>query len=113
MYTECLGDGNSKAEKIIVDEKVYGKEDIYKLKCVSHVRKKMGSRLRILKRLTDKIVDSLQVCCGQAIRQNTNSVPEMENAAMAIGHHISSNDNELNLYALPTRGVAIADAKSK
>ena len=38
---ECLGDGDSKAHKKLVDEKVYGEIEIEK--CVGHVQKSLGS----------------------------------------------------------------------
>ena len=71
---------------------------------MGHVQKRLGSRLRSLKkrlgknhledgkpiggkgRLTDKVIDKLQVYYGKAIRQNTHSVDAMQNAIMAIWH---------------------------
>ncbi len=78
-YLEFLGDGNSKAHKLLVENEVYGEQVVKKLECVGHIQKRMGSRLRSLKkrlgkkklfdgksfggkcRLTDKVVDSIQV----------------------------------------------------
>ena len=72
----------------------------------------MGSRLRELKKrsgtthlddgktiggkgsLTDKVIDSLQLYHGQAIRNNTSSVEQMKNAVMAIWRHMGSTDQE-------------------
>ena len=72
----------------------------------------MGSRLRELKKrsgkthlddgktiggkgsLNDKVIDSLQVYHGQAIRNNTSSVEQMKNAIMAIWRHMGSTDQE-------------------
>ena len=90
-YTEFLGDGDSKAHKQLLEKKVYGDKPFTKLECVGHIKKRMGSRLRSLKkrcgkeplgdgksiggkgRLTDKLIDSLQVHYGKAIRSNLQS----------------------------------------
>ena len=50
LYTEFLGDGDSKAHKLIVNEAVYAKREVSKLDCVGHVQKRLGSRLRWLKK---------------------------------------------------------------
>ena len=110
-YLEFLGDGDSKAHKLLVEEAVYGDVEVKKLECVGHVQKRLGSRLRSLKkrlgknhledgkpiggkgRLTDKVIDKLQVYYGKAIRQNTHSVDAMQNAIMAIWHHNKSTDD--------------------
>ena len=114
IYSEFLGDGDSKAYNRIVTERVYGEQNVSKLECVGHVQKRMGSRLRELKRrltgtklhdgkaisgkgrLTDKLIDSLQVYYGQAIRQYTQSVERMRDAVMAIWHHSRSTDDTLD-----------------
>ena len=49
-YTEFLGDGDSKAHKLIVEKAVYGDVEVKKLECVDHVQKRLGSRLRSLKK---------------------------------------------------------------
>ena len=82
-----------------------------KLECVDHVQKHLSSRLCSLKkrlgknrleggkpiggkgRLTDKVIDKLQVYYGKAIRQNTHSVHAMQNAIMAIWHHSKSTED--------------------
>ena len=110
-YTEFLGDGDSKAHKLIVDEAVYGEKEVTKLECVGHVQKRLGSRLRLLKkrmgqarledgkpiggigRLTNNKIDQLQVYYGKAIRNNTHDIQSMENAVMAIWHHTRSSDD--------------------
>ena len=109
-YAEFLGDGDSKAHKLIVDEAVYGARPVSKLECVGHVQKQLGSRLRSLKkrmgqsrledgkpiggtgRLTKNKIDQLQVYYGNAIRNNIHDIQSMENAVMAIGHHTQSTD---------------------
>lgn len=109
-YLEFLGDGDSKSHSVLVEEAVYGDKVIEKLECVGHVQKRMGSRLRSLKRrsgktklkdgkciggkgrLTDKVIDNLQVYYGKAIRNNTHSIEDMKNAIMATWNHIRSTD---------------------
>ena len=44
-----LGAGDSKAQKRVVEEAVYGKE-VTKLECVGHVQKHLGSHLHLLKK---------------------------------------------------------------
>ena len=43
-------------------------------------------------RLTDKRIDSLQVYYGKAIRNTTNSIATLQNAALAIWTHYRSTD---------------------
>ena len=111
-YSEFLGDGDSKAHKELVAEEVYGDIPVTKLECVGHIQKRMGARLRSLKsrsgnaklsdgksiggrgRLTNKLIDSLQVYYGKAIRGNTHSIIAMKDAIMAIWHHIKSTDED-------------------
>ena len=107
-YMEFLGDGDSKAYNELTEASVYGEKEVEKLECVGHVQKRMGSRLRSLKkrlgktklgiggrgRLTDKVIDNLQVYYGKAIRNNTHSIKDMENAIMAIWHYTRSTDEK-------------------
>ena len=111
-YVDFLGDGDSKAYNQLVESAVYGEKEINKLECVGHIQKRMGSRLRSLKkrmgktrladgkniggrgRLTDQVIDNLQVYYGKAIRNNTHSIKDMENAVMAIWHHTRSTDDD-------------------
>ena len=109
-YVEFLGDGDSKAHKKLVEEAVYGAVPVEKLECVGHVQKRLGSRLRSLKkrlgktplqdgksiggmgRLTNSKIDKLQVYYGKAIRDNTHDIELMKKAVMAIWHHTKSTD---------------------
>ena len=50
-YVEFLGDGDSKAHNLLIQENVYGDVEISKLECVRHVQKCLGSRLRSIKEL--------------------------------------------------------------
>lgn len=46
QYVEFLGDGDSKAHKLLAQQAVYGNVSIEKLECVGHVQKRLGSCLR-------------------------------------------------------------------
>ena len=120
-YTEFLGDGDSKAHNQVTAEKVYGDVKVEKLECVGHIQKRMGSRLRNLKaksgrtqlsdgkpiggqgRLTKKVIDSMQVYYGRAIRDNTHSVDAMKKATMAILYHSKSTDTNPQHHFCPER----------
>lgn len=96
---------------LLVNESVYGDIDVTKLECVGHIQKRMGSRLRSLKkrtgqacledrkgiagkgRLTDKAIDNLQVYYGKAIRGNTHDIGAMHNAIIAIWHHTQATND--------------------
>ena len=49
-YTEFLGDSDSKAHKLIVEETVYDEKQVSNLECVGHVQKHLGSHLLSLKK---------------------------------------------------------------
>lgn len=79
MYDTCyinyIGDGDSKTYKGIVDGKPYNDLTLLKKECVGHVQKRMGSRLRNLKKekktggrgkLTAKLIDELSIYYGLA-----------------------------------------------
>lgn len=109
-YTEFLGDGDSEAHKLITEQAVYGDVEVTKLGCVGHVQKRLGSRLRSLKkrlgrtrledgktiggsgRRTKTTIDKLQVYYGKAIRNNSHDLQAMKNAVMAIWHHMQSTN---------------------
>ena len=109
-YTEFLGDGDSKALNLVTEKDVYEDVKVTKLECFGHVQKRMGSPLRSLKkrsgkthlddgkpiggrgRLTDNVIDSMQVYYGKAIRNNTHSVKAMQDAIWAIWYHMQSTD---------------------
>ena len=77
---------------------------------MGHVQKRLGSRLRSLKkrlgqthledgktiggsgRLTKTTIDKLQVYSGKAIRNNSHNLQAMKNAVMAIWHHTQSTN---------------------
>ncbi|CAN7995809.1 unnamed protein product, partial [Ixodes hexagonus] len=94
-------------------KKPYGDSvEISKLECIGHVEKRMGTRLRRLKkenkvgklsdgkglsargRLTDAVMDKLQTYFGLAIRRNVGNLEEMRKAVWATYFHLSSTDND-------------------
>lgn len=112
-YVKYLGDGDSKAYNTVSESKPYGDNvTIEKLECVGHMQKRMGRRLRNLKkelkgkkladgkglggsgRLTDAEIDKLQNYYGLAIRRNTNSVNQMREAVWASFLHKASTDDK-------------------
>ena len=120
-YTRYLGDGDSKSFNTVCAAQPYGKDvTIDKLECVGHVQKRMGSRLRKLKkdqkgkilpdgknlagrgRLTDKEIDLLQNYYGLAIRRNQGNVEAMKKAVLASLFHKASTDDEPNHYLCPS-----------
>jgi hypothetical protein len=98
-YTCYYGDGDSKAFKSIED--IYGDDKVIKMECVGHVQKRVGTRLRKLKkdktglggkgRLTNFTVDRLQNYYGIAIRSNVNDLEGMKKAILASLFHVASS----------------------
>lgn len=112
-YTKYLGDGDSKGYKVVCDSKPYGENiAVEKLECIGHVQKRLGSRLRKLKkdmsgkklsdgrglggagRLTDAEIDLLQRYYGLAIRRNCNNVEDMKKAVWSSYFHKLSTDKK-------------------
>lgn len=49
-YVHFLGDGDSKSFDAVCQKKPYGEDVVIdKLECVNHVKKRMGTRLRLLR----------------------------------------------------------------
>ena len=90
-YVKFLGDGDSKSFPAVVD--TYDGLKVEKLECIGHVQKRVGNRLRNLKkntkelggkgRLTNNIIDKLQNYYGMAIRQNCGDIEAMKMATAA------------------------------
>lgn len=121
-YSKYLGDGDSKAFMKVQEAKPYGDNlDIVKLECVGHIQKRLGSRLRKLKRdmkgqkladgkalggpgrLTDAEIDLLQTYFGLAIRRNSNNLKAMREAVWATFLHKCSTD-EMPQHVLCPKG---------
>lgn len=113
-YVTYLGDGDSASYPAVVAAKPYGPTPVEKLECVGHVQKRMGTRLRTLKkkydkddllsdgkplkgrgRLTNVAIDEIQLYYGLAIRRNASKTyQEMKQAVWAEFFHLaSSNEN--------------------
>lgn len=102
-YSNYIGDGNSKTFKEILNCEPYD-NFIVKKECIGHVQKRMGTRLRNLKKntkglsgkgkLTGKLIDELALYYGLAIRRNTNSVENMKKEIWATLYHKISTDEK-------------------
>ena len=109
-YTRFTGDGDTNAYKSVYDSKPYPGINIEKIECVGHVQKRMGTRLRNLKknlagkklkdgkgiggkgRLTATQIDQIQTYYGNAIRGNKHDATGMREAIWAIYFHKISTD---------------------
>lgn len=113
-YKYYLGDGDLKGFQTVASSKPYGDGfQIEKLDCVGHVQKRMGGRLRRLRkeikgnvlsdglkiggkngRLTDVVIDSLQNYYGLAIRRSKNDLDKMTKDIWSIHYHKSSTNDQ-------------------
>ncbi|XP_039304885.1 uncharacterized protein LOC120359029 [Solenopsis invicta] len=79
--------------------------EVQKKECINHVQKRMGSRLRNVKKknkkigghgpgkLTDKLINELTIYYGLAIRRNPHDVEKMRNDVWATFYHkMSTNE---------------------
>ena len=96
-YMNFYGDGDTKSFYAI--ENIYPERKVRKYECVSHVQKRMGKRLRQLrktvkglggsKRLTDAMIDKIQNYYGIAIRHNAGKdVKTMKEAIWGGGGYL-------------------------
>ena len=103
----------------MIEKDVYKDVKVTKLECVGHVQKCMGSRMRSSKkrsgnthlydgkpiggrrRLTDNVIDSMQVYYDKAIRNNTHSVQAMQDAIWAVWYHMQSTDEKADHSRCP------------
>lgn len=86
--------------------------EVIKSECVSHVEKRMGSRLRNIKKtaklggkgkLTDVLIKKLTKYYKLAIRRNPESVDEMKKAIMATFYHLNSTNEKPQHNNCPPR----------
>lgn len=101
-YVKYLGDGDSKSFPAV--QNTYEGIEVEKLECIGHVQKRVGSRLRNLKKankglggkgkLTDNMIDKLQNYYGIALRSNVVSVNAMKKAIYASLFHVASSAKE-------------------
>ena len=110
-YITFYGDGDSKSYETVCD--TYPNIKVEKLECVGHVQKRVGCRLRSLKKrekgiggkgkLTNSIIDRLQNYYGIAIRSNKNNLEGMQAATRAALFHVaSSKDHNYHYPHCPT-----------
>ena len=83
-YIKYFGDGDSKAYFEVKD--TYKPNMVNKYECVGHFQKRLGTRLRKLKKttkglkaLTDAVIDKVQNYFGTALRANTDGTVRAEN----------------------------------
>ena len=98
-YHQYLGDGDSKSYPAVKD--IYKTIEVEKLECVGHIQKRVGNRLRNLKKnvkglggkgkLTNAVIDRLQNYYGIAIRANAGDLEAMKKAACAVMFHVASS----------------------
>ncbi|KYN10832.1 hypothetical protein ALC57_17032 [Trachymyrmex cornetzi] len=101
-YVYYIGDDDSKTFKGIIDAEPYKDVTICKKECIDHVQKRMGTRLRNLKKntkglggkgkLTGKLIDELAVYYGLTIRRNPNFIEKMRNDIWTTLYHKISTD---------------------
>ncbi|CAB3982713.1 Hypothetical predicted protein [Paramuricea clavata] len=110
-YTKYLGDGDSSSFKTVSESKPY--EDIdNKLECVGHIQKRVGTRLRNLRkdykgkklsdnkgisgagRLTIQRIDTLQNFYGMAIRQNKGELAGNSNSQSDVRFNGATTDTK-------------------
>lgn len=123
VYAYYIGDGDSKTFSAILKASIYDNIIPKKLECVGHVQKRMGTRLRNVKKtykeaakvtksksqslegkgkLTASLIDELTVYYGLAIRNNSDSVKNMKDAIWATFYHKISTDAKPQHIYCPT-----------
>lgn len=113
-YMIYIGDGDSKTFKAILDLNPYGDDHVVmKRECVNHVEKRMGTRLRNLKKqkklggkgkLTDNLIKKITKYYGLAIMRNSDSVENMQRNIMATYWHLISTDENPKHQNCPAGG---------
>ena len=101
-YIQYLGDGDSKGFSSI--KKTYEGITVEKLECVGHVQKRVGNRLRNLKKnvkglggrgqLTNNLIDRIQNYYGIAVRSNVGNLQGMKKGVLASLFHVASSSKE-------------------
>lgn len=121
-YKYYLGDGDSSSYSTVVKAEPYGPDcPVVKKECIGHVQKRMGSRLRRLKkqmgktvlsdgktiggkgRLSNEAIQDMQLYYGLAIRRNVTSLENMKTAIWAEYFHlISTNEHPTHVLCPKT-----------
>ena len=108
-YTCYIVDGDIAYFKGLLNLNPYAVH-VQKLECYLHVKKRMGTRCRNLKKqtkglrrrskntvkLTGNVINKLQKYYGLAITRHQDNVDEMYKEIWATLHHLSSTDENLN-----------------
>ena len=121
-YLEYLGDGDTSAYKKVVESKLYEEDTIIeKRECIGHGQKRVGGRLRKLKekyhgvklpdgktigghgRLSDEMINNLQIYYGLAVRGNLEDIYSMQKNMTGL-YHISSSADAPNHSMCPDEG---------
>lgn len=112
-YTTVISDRDSKTNKHLNDNKPYGEVIIEKMNVLDMFRNNLAHSFEICKkdskgkpirfggrgRLTDKVIDQLQVYYGGAIRGNQHDLDRMERSIWAIFYHsVSTNEHPQHQY---------------
>ena len=118
-YTTLVSDGDSSSFNALQEDNVYDGYAVVKEECVNHVAKRMGTRLRKLKKectnekvsksgkkyrssilggkgkLTDNVINSLSSYYGKAIRDNQDKdVESMRKACLSGFKHVTSTNEQ-------------------
>ena len=111
-YEYYIGDGDTSTFKSILNENPYGEElKVKKRECIGHVSKRMGTRLRQVKKkekiggkgkLTDALIKKLSTYYGLAIRRNSENKLEMKKSIMATYVHLISTNEKPQHSKRPT-----------
>ena len=97
-YTEYYGDGDTKSHSAVKD--IYKEIEVVKKECIGHIQKRVGKRLRDLKKkekglgkqgLNDAMIDRLQNYYGMAVRGNVGNLQDMKTAIYAGLMHVCSS----------------------
>ena len=107
--TGFYGDGDSKAFAMV--EHIYEDNVVIKYECIGHYQKRVGNRLRKLKKqvsglkeLTETMIDKLQNYFGIALRSNVITVEAMSGAILASLFHVASSSRR-NLHSHCEKGA--------
>jgi len=109
-YAHYIGDGDTEAYRKVVESKPYAGLVPKKLECCGHVQKRLGTRLRTIRkdkkvlsdgkkiggkgRLTDKMINKMQNYYGMAIRQNKGALYAMKKSVLAVLWHNTNFDTD-------------------
>ena len=119
-YENFIGDGDLKAFLEVVKADPYDGFPVKKGECIGHIQKRVGSRLRKLKkeyvskklkdgktlrgRLADKDINRLQNYFGIAIRTNCHSVVAMQKFVGAVLCHCSEANDPVTRHMFCDKG---------